>query len=116
MDVISQFVISAPTNSFDIKVCEFVEHLEISKGLKKYDGSDYVLCNVPLHLLTNCLFQNSRIAIGHKHGIQISRKMTMSKITELFKIHDSICEHKYVTVFHPYKLSQSANITSQQCF
>ena len=103
MNVISQFVISAPTNSFDIKVCEFVEHLEISKGLKKYDGSDYVLCSVPLHLLTNCLFQNSRIAIGHMHGIQVSRKMTMSEITELFKIHDNICEHKYVTVFYPYK-------------
>ena len=108
MDAISQFVISAPTNSFDIKVCEFVEHLETSKGFKKYGGSDYVLCNVPLHLLTNCLFQNSRIAIGHKHGIQISRKMTMSEIIELFKIHDNICEHNYVTVFHPYKLFSSS--------
>jgi len=28
--------------------------------------------------------------------------MTKSEITELFKIHDDICEHKYVTVFHPY--------------
>ena len=28
--------------------------------------------------------------------------MSKLKITELFKIHDSICEHKYVTVFRPY--------------
>jgi hypothetical protein len=34
--------------------------------------------------------------------------MTMSEITELFKIHDNICEHKYVTVFHPYKCYSSS--------
>jgi hypothetical protein len=102
MDVISPFVISAPMNFSDIKMFEFVEHLEMSKGLKQYNGSDHVLCNVPLHLLLTCLFKNSRIAIGHKHNIHIPRKMTKSEILELFKIHDSICEHEYVTVFHPY--------------
>ena len=77
-------------NLSDIKMCEFVEHLEMSKGLKKYNGSNHVLCNVPLHLLLTCLFKNSRIAIGHKHNIHIPRKMTKSEILELFKIHDSI--------------------------
>jgi len=28
--------------------------------------------------------------------------MTKSEIIELFKIHDGICEHKYVTIFRPY--------------
>ena len=60
-----------------------------------------MLCNIPLHLLT-CLFKNSGMAIGHEHNIHIPRKITKSEIMEVFKIHDSICEHKYVTVFCPY--------------
>ena len=102
MEVISPFVINTLQSSPDNKMCEFVEHLEMSKGLKKYKNSNHLLCNIPLHLLTTCLFQNSRIAIGHKHNIHISKRMAKFKITELFKIHDDICEHKYVTVFCPY--------------
>jgi hypothetical protein len=90
MDVISPFVISALIKFFDIKVCEFVEHLEMSQGLKKYNGSNYVLCNVPLHLLIACLFQNHRIAIGYKHEIHIAKRRAKSEITELFKIHDNV--------------------------
>ena len=107
-DVINPFVISMPRKFPDIKMCEFVEHLEMSKGLKKYNGSEFVLCNVPLNLLLSCLFQNTRIAIGRKHDIHISRKMTKSEIAEVFKIHDSICEHKYVTVFCPYTQHSSS--------
>jgi hypothetical protein len=102
MEVISPFIINTLQNSPDNKMCEFVEHIEMSKGLKKYKDSNHLLCNVPLHLLTTCLFKNTRISIGHKHDIHIPRKMTKSGITELFKIHDGICEHKYVTIFHPY--------------
>ena len=32
MEVIRPFVMLAPVNHFDIKICEFVEHLEMSKG------------------------------------------------------------------------------------
>ena len=113
MNVICPFVVSAPMNFSDIKMCEFVEHLEMSKGLKKYNGSDYVFCNMPLHRLLCGLFQNSRIAIGHKHDIHISRKMTKSKVTELFKNHDSICEHNYVTVFRPYMQYSSSERSSK---
>jgi hypothetical protein len=80
----------------------------MSKGLKKYNGSNYVLCDVSLDLLLSCLSQNTRIAIRHKHDIHISSKMTKSKITEVSKIHDSICEHKYVTVFCPYTQHSSS--------
>ena len=103
MKVINPFVISMPVNYSDIKMCEFVEHLEMSKGLKNYSSSNHVFCNVPLHLLATCLFQNSRISIGYKHNIHVLKTMTKSQITELFKIHDDVCEHKYVTVFRPYK-------------
>jgi len=103
MEVISPFVISMPVNDSDIKICEFVEHLEMSKGLKNYSSSNHVFCNVPLHLLAACLFQNSRISIGHKHGIHILKTMTKPEIIESFRIHDNACGHKYVTVFHPYK-------------
>jgi len=108
MEVISPFVISMPVNYSDIKMCEFVEHLEMSKGLENYSSSNHVFCNVPLHLLATCLFQNSRISIGHKHDIHILKNMTKQEITKLFKIHDDACEHKYVTVFRPYqKISSS---------
>src|SRR5882757_4339304 len=108
MEVISPFVISMPVNYSDIKMCEFVEHLEMSKGLENYSSSNHVFCNVPLHLLATCLFQNSRISIGHKHDIHILKNMTKPEITKLFKIHDDACEHKYVTVFRPYqKISSS---------
>jgi len=102
MEVIRPFIINLQQNSDDDKICEFVEHLEMSKGLKKYKGSNYLLCDIPLHLLTNCLFQNTIIPIGHKHNIHISKRMAKSEISKLFKIHDEICEHKYVTVFCPY--------------
>src|ERR1700683_662684 len=103
MKVINPFIINAPLNVSDIKMCEFVDHLEMSKCFKKYKNSDYLLCNIPLHYLMTYLFKNNRISIGTKHGIHISRKMTKHEITKLFKIHDDICEHEYVTVFCPYK-------------
>lgn len=102
MEVIQPFMINTLQNSHDHKMCEFVEHLEISTGLKKYQGSNHLLCNIPLHLLTTGLFKNTIISIGHKHEVHIGRKMTKSEIMELFIIHDGVCEHKYVTVFHPY--------------
>ena len=102
MEVIRPFIINTQQNSHDDKMCEFVEHLEISKGLKKYQGTNHLLCNIPLHMLTTCLFKNTIIPIGHKHDVHIARQMTKSEMTELFKIHDGVCEHKYVTVFYPY--------------
>jgi len=101
MEVIRPFIINTQQNSHDDKMCEFVEHLEISKGVKKYKGSNHLLYNIPLHMLT-CLFKNTIILIGHKHEIHIARQTTKSEMTELFKIHDNVHEHKYVTVFHPY--------------
>ena len=101
MKIISPFIIYSPSNVSDIKVCEFVDHLETSKCLEKYQKSDYLLCNVPLHHLATCLFQNNRISIGYKHDIHIPKKMTKCEITNLFKIHDDICKHNYVTVFRP---------------
>ena len=103
MKVISPFIIYAPLNVSDIKTCEFVDHLETSKCLKKYQNSDHLLCNVPLHYLMTYLIKNNRISIGYKHGIHIPKKMTKCEITNLFKIHDDICKHEYVTVFRPCK-------------
>ena len=103
MKVINPFIIDAPLNVSDIKMCEFVDHLEVSKCLKKYRSSDYLLCNIPLHHLMTYLFKNNRISIGHKHDIHIPRKMTKCEITNLFKIHNDICKHEYVTVFRPCK-------------
>jgi hypothetical protein len=108
MDVISPFVILAPVNHFDIKIWEFVEYLEMSEGFKKYNDSHHVICILPLHLLVDCLFQNSRISIGHKHSINILKKMTKLEITKLFKIYDSVCELQYVSVFCLYKKVSSS--------
>jgi hypothetical protein len=36
------------------------------------------------------------------------KKMTKCEITNLFKIHDDICKHNYVTVFRPYKQFSSS--------
>src|ERR1700683_4493637 len=41
--------------------------------------------------------------------------MTKSKITELFKVHDDICQHKYVTVFHPYTHISSSERVIKYC-
>jgi len=35
MDVISPFIINTPPNVFDIKMCEFIDHLETYECLKK---------------------------------------------------------------------------------
>jgi hypothetical protein len=75
----------------------------MSKCLEKYKNSDHLLCNVPLHHLMTYLFMNNRISIGHKHGIHISKRMAKCEIIKLFKVHDDICKHEYVTVFRPYK-------------
>jgi hypothetical protein len=101
MKVIRPFIINTLQTSHDDKMCKFVEHLEISKALKKYQGSNHLLCNIPLHMLTTGLFKNTIISIGHKHEVHIGRQMTKFEIMELFKINDGVCEHKYVTVFHP---------------
>ena len=102
MKAINPFIIYAPLNVSDIKMCEFVDHLEMSKfSKKKYRNSGYLLCNVPLHHLMTYLFKNNRISIGHKHDIHIPRKMTKCEISNLFKIHNDICKHEYVTVFRP---------------
>jgi len=84
-------------------MCEFVDHLEMSKCLEKYKNSDHLLCNVPLHHLMTYLFTDNRISIGHKHGIHILKRMAKCEIIKLFKIHDDIYKHEFVTVFHPYK-------------
>ena len=108
MKVINPFIIDGPLNVSDIEMCEFVDHLEMSKCLKNYKNSDHLLCNVPLHYLMTYLFKNNRISIGSKHGIHISRKMTKHEITKLFKMHDDICKHEYVTVFRPHKQISSS--------
>ena len=82
MESVSPYIISAPLNYSDFKTCEFVEHLEMSKALNKYNISIYMVCNIPLHLLAGCLFQASRILIGHQHDIQILKRMNKSEITK----------------------------------
>ena len=81
MKIISPFIIYTPLNVSDIKMCEFVDYLETSKCLKKYQNSDHLLCNVPLHHLMTYLFENNKISIGYKHGIHIPRKMTKCENT-----------------------------------
>jgi hypothetical protein len=108
MDVISPFVINTPQKVSDIEMCEFVDHLETSECLKKYQSSDHLLCNVPLHHFINYLFQPNRISIGNKHGLHIWKNMTKVNITNLFKNHDDVCKHEYLTVFRPYKQLSSS--------
>jgi len=64
MDVISPFITNTPPNISDIEMCEFVDHLETSECLKKYQGSDHLLCNIPLCHFVNYLFQPNRIPLG----------------------------------------------------
>ena len=73
MDVISPFIINTPPNVSDIEMCEFIDHLETSECLKKYQSSDHLLCNIPLYHFVNYLFQPSRISIGEKHGVHIGK-------------------------------------------
>src|SRR6267154_5932840 len=113
--VIKPFIIDAPLNVSDIKMCEFVDRLEMSKCLKKYKNSDHLLCNVPLHYLMTYLFKNNRISISSKHCIHISRKMTKHEITKLFKMHDNIFKHEYVTVFRPHKQISSSERNLKYC-
>jgi hypothetical protein len=108
MDVISPFIINTPPNVSDIEMCEFVDHLETSECLKKYSSSNHLLCNVPLYHFINYLFQPNRISIGNKHGIHIQKKMTKFEITNLFKDHEDVCKHEYLTVFRPYKQVSSS--------
>ena len=104
MDVISPFIINTPSNISNIEMCEFVDHLEISECLKKYPGSGHLLCNVPLYRFINYLFQPNSISIGNKHGVHIQKKMTKFEITNLFKNHEDVCKHEYLTVFRPYQI------------
>src|ERR1700677_3651803 len=80
--LVSPYIIYAPPNYSDFKTCQFVEHLEMSKALIKYNSSIYMLCNIPLHLLVDCLFQASEISIGHQHDMQIPKKLNKSEITK----------------------------------
>jgi hypothetical protein len=108
MDVISPFIINTPPNFSDIEMCEFVDHLETSECLKKYPSSDYLLCNVPLYHFINYLFKPNRTSIGNKHGVHIQKKMTKFEITNLFKNHEDVCKHEYLTVFRPYNQMSSS--------
>ena len=108
MDVISPFIINTPPNVSDIKMCEFIDHLETSECLKKYQGSDHLLCNIPLCHFVNYLFQPNRISIGNKHSVHIGKRMSKCEITNLFKHHDDVCKHEYLTVFRPYKQISSS--------
>ena len=101
MESVSPYIESAPLNYSDFKTCEFVEHLEMSEALIKYNRSVYMMCNIPLHLLVDCLFYRSRVSIGHQHGMLILKRMNKSKITKIFNIHSKTCEHKYITVLRP---------------
>src|ERR1700683_3404712 len=42
MDIISAFIVNAPPNISDIEMCEFIDHLETSECLKKYQSSDHL--------------------------------------------------------------------------
>jgi hypothetical protein len=108
MDVISPFIINTPPNVSNIEMCEFIDHLETSECLKKYQGSDHLLCNIPLCHFVNYLFQPNRISIGNKHSVHIGKRMSKFEITNLFKLHDDVCKHEYLTVFHPYKQVSSS--------
>jgi hypothetical protein len=102
MQLVSPYILAAPDGYSDFTMCEFIEHLEMSKALTQYDNSIYAVCDVPLNLLVNCLFRENRILIGQLHNIPIAKKMTKSEITEKFNFHDESCEHQYVSVFRPY--------------
>ena len=90
-----------PLNYSDFKTCEFVDHLEMSEALIKYNTSVYMMCNIPLHLLVDCLFHCNRVSIDHQHGMLILKRMNKSEVTKIFNIHSKTCEHKYITVLHP---------------
>ena len=102
MEIVSPYIKFAPANHLDFKTCEFVDHLETSTALTKYDNSVYVMCNIPLHLFNSCLFPKTRILIGQLHNLHILKRMRNSEITEKFRIHNETCEHKYITVFCPH--------------
>ena len=74
MESVRPYIESAPLNYSDFKTCEFVEHLEMSEALIKYNTSIYMMCNIPLHLLVDCLFHPSRVSIGHQHGMLILKE------------------------------------------
>jgi hypothetical protein len=74
---------------------------------KKYPSSDHLLCNVPLHHFIYYLFQPNRNSIANKHGLHIQKKLA-KLITNLFKLHEDVCKHGYLTVFHPYKQISSS--------
>jgi hypothetical protein len=117
MKSVSPYIESAPLNCLDFKTCEFVEHLEMSEALIKYNTSIYMMCNIALHLLVDCLFHASRVSIGHQHSMPILNKMTKSEITKLFNIHSKTCEHKYITVLQPCdKIVQNYPPTVQSTF
>ena len=117
MESVSPYIESAPLNYSDFKTCEFVEHLEMSEALIKYNTSIYMMCNIPLHLLVDCLFHSSRVSIGHQHGMLILQRMNKSEIIKIFNIHSKTCEHKYITVLRPCdKMVQNYPPTVQSTF
>jgi hypothetical protein len=102
MQFVEPYVISAPLNYSDFKKCKFVDHVEISKALTQYNTSVYLVANVPLHLLVDCLFHEGRILIAKQHNICISKRMSKSEIVQKLKIHGETCKHQYVSVLQPY--------------
>ena len=102
MELVRPYIIFAPVGYSDFETCEFVEHLEMSKAMTKYDSSIYMICNIPLPLLNGYLFLNSKISIGHQHDMHILKRMKNSEITEKFRIHSETCKHEYITVLRPY--------------
>jgi hypothetical protein len=48
MESVSPYIESAPLNYLYFKTCEFVEHLEMSEALIKYNTSVYMMCNIPV--------------------------------------------------------------------
>jgi len=102
MKLVNPYIISGPVDYLDFKMCEFVEHLVLSKALAKYDSTVYMICNIPLHLLDGSLFHDNIISIGHQHDMEIFKRMKKPEINKKFKIHSETCEHEYVTVLHPF--------------
>ena len=96
-------------------MCEFIDHLETFECLKQYQSSDHFLCNAPLCHFINYLFEPNRISIGNKHGVHFWKNMTKFEITNLFKNHDDVCKHQYLTVFCPYKQISSSERKSNYC-
>jgi hypothetical protein len=61
---VSPYIVSAPHDYSNFIMCEFIEHLEMSKALTQYDNSIYVICDVLLTLLANKAEHNSESPVS----------------------------------------------------